>query len=204
MSLFGFSNDLMTTTMEGVYKQGLVRILREFLLARYKKDDNLPCEIQEGLYLGSIGAAYNKDELLKLKITHILSVANMVESAYPSDFRYKQIEVRDSTDVDLEEHFDECFAFIDEARQSVGAVLVHCFAGRSRSVTVVVAYLMKTYGMSFLQALDLVRSKRPQAAPNPGFILQLKKFERKLGDRSTTVHRMCGDWGQGGSSMESV
>ncbi|MCO5574968.1 hypothetical protein L7F22_028765 [Adiantum nelumboides] len=180
MSTFGLSDELMTAPVNGVYNEGLVRILRDFLLAKYKKDDNLCCEIQEGLFLGSIGAAYNKDELEKRRITHVLSVANMIEAMYPSDFKYKKVEVRDSADVDLEEHFDDCFAFINEARQSGGAVLVHCFAGRSRSVTVVVAYLMKTYGMNFSEALDLVRTKRPQAAPNPGFILQLKNFERIL------------------------
>eukprot|EP00250_Pteridium_aquilinum_P002072 c12280_g1_i1 orf=534-1079(-) len=174
------SSGLLTTPRDGVYKEGLVRVLREFLLSKYMKDDNIPCEIQEGLFLGSIGAAYNKDGLLNLKITHILSVANMVEAMYPSDFKYKQIEVCDSADVDLGEHFDECFTFINEARQTGGAVLVHCFAGRSRSVTVVVAYLMNTYGMNFSEAFDLVRTKRPQASPNPGFVLQLKKFERKL------------------------
>ncbi|MCO5554690.1 hypothetical protein L7F22_008223 [Adiantum nelumboides] len=143
-----------------------------------------------GIFVGSIGAAYNKDELEKRRITHVLSVANMIEAMYPFDFKYKKVEVRDSADVDLEEHFDDCFAFINEARQSGGAVLVHCFAGRSRSVTVVVAYLMKTYGMNFSEALDLVRTKRPQAAPNPGFILQLKKFERRLSDEGLCT-RAC-------------
>lgn len=184
MSSIGLPDESMPTSVDGVYKEGFVKILREYLLAKYKKDDYLPCEIQEGIFLGSIGAAHNKDELINHKITHILSVANMVEAMYPSEFKYKQIEVRDSADVDLEEHFDDCFAFIDEARQSGGAVLVHCFAGRSRSVTVVVAYLMKTYGMNFSQAFDLVRAKRPQATPNPGFVVQLKQFERKLGGAS--------------------
>lgn len=180
MSSVGLSNEPLSPSIDGVYKEGLVKILRDFLLAKYKKDDNLPCEIHEGIFLGSIGAAYNKDGLINHKITHILSVANMVEALYPSDFTYKKIEVRDSADVDLEEHFDECFAFINEAKQNGGAVLVHCFAGRSRSVTVVVAYLMKMLGMDFSQAFDLVRAKRPQAAPNPGFVIQLKQFERKL------------------------
>lgn len=179
MSAFGLSDKLMAA-VNGVYNEGLAKIQREFLLAKYKKDDNLCCEVQEGLFLGSIGAAYNKDELISRKITHVLSVANMIEAMYPSDFKYKRVEVRDSADVNLEEHFEECFAFINEARQSGGAVLVHCFAGRSRSVTVVVAYLMKTLRMSFTEAFVLVRAKRPQAAPNPGFIFQLRKFERKL------------------------
>ncbi|XP_004296939.1 PREDICTED: dual specificity protein phosphatase 1-like isoform 1 [Fragaria vesca subsp. vesca] len=30
-----------------------------------------PCQIEEGLFLGSIGAANNKDELKKLNLTHI-------------------------------------------------------------------------------------------------------------------------------------
>jgi protein-tyrosine phosphatase len=48
------------------------------------------------------------------------------------------------------------------------------------SVTIVIAYLMRTCGIGFVQAYDLVRSRRPQAGPNLGFVLQLKKFERKL------------------------
>ena len=48
------------------------------------------------------------------------------------------------------------------------------------SVTVVVAYLMKKHGMSLSQALELVKSKRPIACPNGGFIAQLEKFEKSL------------------------
>ena len=40
--------------------------------------------------------------------------------------------MKDFAVVDMEIHFDECFAFIDEAKQRGGAVLVHCFAGKSR------------------------------------------------------------------------
>jgi len=88
--------------------------------------------------------------------------------------------VLDSPDTDLLMHFDECFSFIDEAISSGGNVLVHCFAGRSRSVTIVVAYLMKKHRMSLESALSLVRSKRPQVAPNEGFISQLENFEKSL------------------------
>ncbi|KAK8968724.1 Dual specificity protein phosphatase 1 [Platanthera guangdongensis] len=40
--------------------------------------------------------------------------------------------VFDTPDANLKDHFNECFDFIDEARQGGGGVLVHCFAGRSR------------------------------------------------------------------------
>lgn len=48
------------------------------------------------------------------------------------------------------------------------------------SVTIVVAYLMKTSGMSLSQAMEHVKSKRPLASPNPGFIRQLEDFEKSL------------------------
>ncbi|MFS7933163.1 putative phosphoric monoester hydrolase [Helianthus anomalus] len=46
--------------------------------------------------------------------------------------------------------------------------------------TVVVAYLMKTHGMSSSKALNLVKSKRSVVAPNAGFILQLQSYEKSL------------------------
>jgi len=48
------------------------------------------------------------------------------------------------------------------------------------SVTIVVAYLMKTRGMSFFEALKHVKSIRPAAGPNQGFICQLEDFEKSL------------------------
>nr|ACG45770.1 hypothetical protein [Zea mays] len=126
----------------------------------YRKADNTPCPIKQGLYLGSVGAAFNKDALKSLNITHILIVAKSLDPVFPAEFNYKKIE--------------------DEAISSGGNVLVHCFAGRSRSVTIVVAYLMKKHQMSLESALSLVRSKRPQVAPNGGFISQLEKFQKSL------------------------
>jgi hypothetical protein len=48
------------------------------------------------------------------------------------------------------------------------------------SVTIVVAYLMKKHQMSLESALSLIRSKRPQMAPNEGFISQLESFDKSL------------------------
>lgn len=42
------------------------------------------------------------------------------------------LPVLDSPDANVEQHFDECFTFIDEAKRMGGGVLVHCFAGKSR------------------------------------------------------------------------
>lgn len=47
-------------------------------------------------------------------------------------------------------------------------------------MTIVVAYLMKKRGMSLSQAMGHVKSRRPQAAPNAGFLLQLQELEKSL------------------------
>ena len=51
--------------------------------------------------------------------------------------------MHDSPEAELSTHFDACFAFMQEALAAGGGVLVHCFAGRSRSVTVLLAFLMR-------------------------------------------------------------
>lgn len=46
----------------------------------------------QGLFLGSIGVAFNKVELKRLNITHVLIVAKSLEPAFPNGFVYKKIE----------------------------------------------------------------------------------------------------------------
>jgi len=61
--------------------------------------------------------------------------------------------------------------------------LVHCAKGASRSVSVVMAYLMSRHSdrfKSFDEALIHIRTVRPQASPNIGFALELRKFEKEL------------------------
>ncbi|KAL4205477.1 hypothetical protein AMTRI_Chr01g114800 [Amborella trichopoda] len=56
-------------------------------LNRYFSDN-----LEIGLYLGSIGVAFNKDALKQRNITHILTVAKSLDPAYPNEFICKKIE----------------------------------------------------------------------------------------------------------------
>uniref|UniRef100_A0A5B6YRZ6 Dual specificity protein phosphatase 1 n=1 Tax=Davidia involucrata TaxID=16924 RepID=A0A5B6YRZ6_DAVIN len=163
-----------------IYKERIAALWRAMYATKCIREDNVPCQIEEGLFLGSLGAANNKSTLKSLNVTHILTVANSLAPAHPNDFIYKIIDVPDREGINIAQYFDECFNFIDEAKRMGGGVLVHCFVGRSRSVTMVVAYLMKKHGMNVSQALEHVKSKRPLAAPNSGFISQLQNFEKSL------------------------
>ncbi|GAX74335.1 hypothetical protein CEUSTIGMA_g1784.t1 [Chlamydomonas eustigma] len=58
-----------------------------------------------------------------------------------------------------------------------GGVLVHCSEGKSRSVTLVLAYLILTQRWTLKQALNHVRACRPVACPNAGFMSRLVQLD---------------------------
>ncbi|TGZ63530.1 hypothetical protein CRM22_006868 [Opisthorchis felineus] len=73
------------------------------------------------------------------------------------------------------------YLYIDEAEKSNGIVLVHCVAGVSRSVAIVMAYLMHKYrNFTVLRALDFIQSRRPIAGPNLHFMGQLEHYYAEL------------------------
>ena len=57
-----------------------------------------------------------------------------------------------------------------ESTRRFTSVLVHCFAGVSRSTSIIVAYLMKYYKMGLYDALNLCRKERGQIFPNGVFM----------------------------------
>jgi protein-tyrosine phosphatase len=65
-------------------------------------------------------------------------------------------------------YFETTTEFIKEAMKK-GKIFVHCFAGVSRSVACVIAYLMDERKMSLTDAYELIRSKRSIICPNYGF-----------------------------------
>lgn len=68
-------------------------------------------------------------------------------------------------------------AFIEEGIRA-GNVLVHCRFGVSRSATIVIAYIMEKYKLTFEEAFLYVKKQRKFINPNPGFVNQLKKYQR--------------------------
>lgn len=69
------------------------------------------------------------------------------------------------------------YNFIDMAVKSNSKILVHCMAGISRSVSMIVYYLMKKYNYTYDQSIQIVKSARPIANPNDSFKSQLKNYD---------------------------
>lgn len=153
--------------------------------ARLISNDGVPAELPHypGLFIGSLGAAYNLSALQAAGISHIVCVSRVVRMKYPHHFTYHRIAVDDRMDANLDQHWAKAWAFIDTALSddtAPGKVLIHCYQGISRSTTILCSYLMKTYHLSLQEAMEEIRLVRSQAAPNAGFLLQLHALQRSL------------------------
>jgi protein-tyrosine phosphatase len=136
-------------------------------------------EIIPNLYLGSGLAAKNKKHLQEKNITHILSVTD-IPPTYPHEFEYLWINIEDTWDADVTSHFKPMNDFIEKGRNRGGA-LVHCSAGISRSSAAVIAYIMWKEKKTYMEAREIVMKRRPCIEPNPGFVDQLKEYQKSLG-----------------------
>eukprot|EP01112_Ceratiomyxa_fruticulosa_P009760 TRINITY_DN2558_c0_g1_i3.p1 TRINITY_DN2558_c0_g1~~TRINITY_DN2558_c0_g1_i3.p1 ORF type:complete len:219 (+),score=37.77 TRINITY_DN2558_c0_g1_i3:161-817(+) len=133
-----------------------------------------PNMILPNLFLGSYHSTQNKDHLKSLEIKYILNLCPS-KNLFPDDFVYLHCAIRDSSDEDVLSLFPKLFSFIEQGSEGESCLVV-CSAGVSRSPTVLLAFLMSK-GMTLKEAYELVRSKRKQIAPNPGFWRQLLKYE---------------------------
>ena len=92
---------------------------------------------------------------------------------------YLQVPLRDDENENLLRHISDAYAFMKRFK-SQNSIMVHCNAGISRSAAIICAFLMMDMKYSLDKALEMVKSARSQASPNPGFLKQLKVLEVML------------------------
>lgn len=134
-------------------------------------------KVIENLYIGGISGACDYKLLKSNGITRIVSAQ---PATIYDDITYHNVHVDDDERADIYSYFYDAVQFIDDAICENGNVFVHCYAGISRSASIVLAYLMAIKKYTLESALELLISKRKICDPNSGFILQLKCFEWAL------------------------
>ncbi len=133
-------------------------------------------EVYPNIFLGSIFAANNKKWLKDNNITYILSLVNPGNKIDGINYQIYN-KINDTPEQDILHIFGECFKFIDNALINNSKILIHCYAGISRSATILIGYLIYKLNMSFDDISNHIIKKRKIVHPNYGFYQQLKKFE---------------------------
>jgi predicted protein tyrosine phosphatase len=88
--------------------------------------------------------------------------------------------VNDEPQEPISRFFSQMTAVIADAIARKQPILIHCAAGMSRSVTIVAAYLIASSRLKPVDAIAFIKKKRPIAAPNKGFMVQLEVFSGSL------------------------
>ncbi|KAK7055346.1 hypothetical protein R3P38DRAFT_3563979 [Favolaschia claudopus] len=114
--------------------------------------------------------------------------------------KYVKIPMRDTVEEEnIARGVREVCEILDDARLHSSATYVHCKAGKSRSVTAVMAYLIHANHWTLSRAYAFVLERRKGISPNIGFVSELMTFEEEeLGGKSIGVQPSAADSGAGG------
>ena len=166
------------------------RVLLENNVINFSSNTNVS-QITDAIYVGNLSTGTNLQLLKGLGITHVISALSCFDPPYPNEFKYLAIFCHDCISEPISLRFNESNAFIRDATEHGGKVYIHCMSGISRSVTLAIAYLVTSTApeethRSIEDILEFIRERRPVANPNPGFIAQLKKFQKTIAERNET------------------
>jgi len=136
-------------------------------------------QILDHVLLGGFPQSQDGNGLEQSQVTHILNCARELPNCFPDVIKYKKLEWKDNEGQHIIDDLHSCFEFLDEAAETGGVALVHCQQGKSRSVAVVMCYMIARRGLSANVALERVKAIRPISQPNDNFMMQIREFERQ-------------------------
>ena len=138
-------------------------------------------EIIDGIFIGSYSNAKDKEELEKNNIKYILNCASECNNLYEDKIKYLKLEIKDQNDYPIKDFFEKGTNFINEAvNNKDGNILIHCMQGKSRSTTLLMAYLIKYKKEDINSSYKILKAKRRLTMPNLGFMQQLREYEKSI------------------------
>ncbi|ESW09886.1 hypothetical protein PHAVU_009G164700 [Phaseolus vulgaris] len=182
----GFFEGSDNNTVVDAYelKVRLEHILERIALISEAANTERPSAVTNSLFIGGALAARSTYTLQRLGITHILCLCTneigQSDSQFPDLFTYKNFSVCDNEDSNISSIFEEACDFIDYVEKAGQSVLVHCFEGKSRSATLVLAFLMLRKKFTLLEAWNALKRVHRRSQPNDGFAKILLELDQKL------------------------
>ncbi|KAF9074661.1 protein-tyrosine phosphatase-like protein [Rhodocollybia butyracea] len=159
------------------------------------------------LFLGPEPTSW--EHVRELRELGVRRIVNLAAECGPDDWglsagfeKYYKIPMRDTVEEDgIGRGVRVVCELLDHARLHSAPAYVHCKAGKSRSVTAVIAYLIHANHWPLSKAYGFVLERRKGISPNIGFVSELMGFEEEeLGGKSGGVSGAA--WGgQKGESM---
>ena len=126
-------------TFSDIYVYGRTMIENNYINLSNNEDFSI---MFPNVYVANYSTSTNLELLQDLGITHIITVIPSFNPPFPDKFKYLHIEAYDDEWQDMTCFFKETNTFIENCLVNNGKVLIHCMVGRSRSMTIFLAFLI--------------------------------------------------------------
>ena len=135
-----------------------------------------PTHIIDNIYVGSAHNAANKTLLKSLNIKYIVNVTSEIKNYFPGFITYVNYTLYDDKKQSIDKYLENSYRKIKEFQNNNdGNILIHCFMGASRSVTILAYYLMREKGFTPLESYNFIKSKRNVVNPTHKLFKDLSK-----------------------------
>eukprot|EP01084_Bolivina_argentea_P233279 392963_1 len=150
---------------------------------------SLPTIIENNLFIGGRVTVQNSFILKSLNISVIINCTKDCPNYFESEKEiiYHRIAIDDSDNENILIYLQQCYKLLNDYIDNKNLkVLIHCEQGKSRSVSMVVYYLMIKYQFNVQQSLEYVKNLRAIASPNKGFMDQLQQLYQQTNQNNDT------------------
>ena len=153
-------------------------------------------EIIPNLWLSDIVSALDTEFITSHKISVIVNCTVKYRFIDPTDIPYEVITIRApvrdrGTQEDMDDMLrcmNDVIPAIYEHLQDRRCVLVHCYAGRHRSVCIVLGFIIRYAKIELDQAIRLLQSKWPYVGLN--FLHSLSAYQASVAYPSNVASQM--------------
>lgn len=139
-------------------------LIWNMLLGRWLKVRNWSDRIDPALILGALPLESDVQGLAEQGVTGVVNTCEEYAGPQEAYQKHRITQLRVPTTDFAHPTLDSvnrAVDFIDRQAEAGGTVYVHCKAGRARSATVALCWLVRRYGMTPEQAQSLLLEKRP-------------------------------------------
>lgn len=140
----------------------------------YRSNNTVDNVIPNKLYIGNSDS--NDMKILeKYNITTVICVEE-TPPVFHKNINYIHFPINERNPLFLIKILNDTFDIIEQSNTT----LVYCYKGVSRSATIVCAYLMRKYNVSFQHAIDFLRKHRKYVDPSISLINVLLEYEKYI------------------------
>jgi protein-tyrosine phosphatase len=147
----------------------------------YENNINYYDNITDNIALGNRFASYNDfDIIVNINFPMNNAKLNEITVIKKNNKIIYNIGLYDTENSDIILVFDTMIPILVKYVNENKKILIHCWAGMSRSATLVIVLIAILYNLTYDESYNFVKSKRDIIKPNSGFIQLAKNFINEI------------------------